>query len=133
VDAAMQRFALNEALAAIWELVVTANRYVGDVEPWVLAKRRKAGGPDSVIAEARLATSLYNLAEALRLTANYCLPFLPKAAHGIAQQLGIALDSRPDWSAVTQWGGYPAGTTVHPGGVLFPKLELPAATSAEAR
>ena len=129
VDVAMQRFALNEALAAIWELVVAANRYVGDVEPWVLAKRRKAGGEEGRAAAERLATSLYSLAEALRLIAYYCLPFLPEASEGIARQLGIVLDQHTDWLNTTNWGGYPAGTALQPGGILFPKLELPAVTS----
>jgi methionyl-tRNA synthetase len=130
VDVAMKRFAPNEALAAIWDLVATANRYVGEVEPWVLAKRRKAGGEDGAAADTRLATSLYNLMEALRLTAYHCLPFLPQAAEGIARQLGVALDAGGDWADTTTWGGYPAGTSVQPGGVLFPKLELPATTTA---
>ena len=33
-------------------------------------------------------------------------------------------------ATTTAWGGYPAGTTVQPAGVLFPKLELPAAAPA---
>lgn len=130
VDAAMERFAINDALAAIWELVATANRYVGEIEPWVLAKRRKAGGEDGASAEVRLASCLYNLTEALRLTASYCQPFLPRAAEGIASQLGIALDAGAKWEHTTAWGGYPAGTTVRPAGVLFPKLELPATAPA---
>jgi methionyl-tRNA synthetase len=127
VDAAMERFAPHEALVAIWELVAAANKYVGDVEPWVLAKRVKAG---DTAAEARLATALYNLAEALRLTAYYVSPFLPSVAEGIATQLGIALEERPAWAEVTRWGQLPTGTKTQPGAVLFPKLELPA-TSAD--
>src|SRR5579859_35416 len=60
VDAAMAQFAPHEALAAIWELVSAANKYVAEVEPWTLAKRRKAG-PESASAEQRLATTLYHL------------------------------------------------------------------------
>jgi methionyl-tRNA synthetase len=127
VDAAMQRFAPNDALAAIWELVAAANKYVGDVEPWTLAKRVKAG---DAAAEARLATALYNLAEALRLIAYYVAPFLPSVAEGIAAQLGIALQERPVWAEVTRWGQLPAGTKTQPGAVLFPKLEAPAETPA---
>jgi methionyl-tRNA synthetase len=123
VDAAMERFAPHDALAAIWELVAAANKYVGDVAPWTLATRVKAGDP---AAEARLATALYNLAEALRLTAYYVAPFLPSVAEGIAAQLGVTLEERPDWAAVTRWGQLPAGTRTQPGAVLFPKLELPA-------
>jgi methionyl-tRNA synthetase len=125
VDAAMERFAPHEALAAIWELVGAANKYVGEVEPWTLAKRRKADGEEGAAAEARLATALYNLVEALRLIAYYCAPFIPGTAEGIARQLGIALETGGDWERVSGWGRYPAGTSVQPGGILFPKLELP--------
>jgi methionyl-tRNA synthetase len=122
VDEAMQQFAPHEALAAIWELVGAANKYVAEVEPWTLAKQRKAG-PESAAAEKRLATVLYHLVEALRLIAYYCAPFLPATAEGIAAQLGIALETGGDWAQVSRWGGYPAGTIVRPGSVLFPKLK----------
>ncbi|HEY7835121.1 MAG TPA: class I tRNA ligase family protein, partial [Ktedonobacterales bacterium] len=134
VDAAMERFAPHEALAAIWELVAAANKYVADVEPWTLAKRRKnaqAGGDDGAAATARLATALYTLVEALRLIAHYCAPFIPATAQALAEQLGVALETGGDWAHVTRWGGYPAGTRVRPGGVLFPKLELPADAATE--
>jgi methionyl-tRNA synthetase len=127
VDAALARFAPHEALAAIWELVVAANRYVAEVEPWTLAKRRKAGGEDGAAAEVRLATALYNLVEALRLIAHYCAPFIPATAEGIARQLGIALETSSNWQQVSSWRRYPAGTQVQPGSVLFPKIELPTA------
>ncbi|HEY7357199.1 MAG TPA: methionine--tRNA ligase [Ktedonobacterales bacterium] len=126
VDAALAQFAPHEALAAIWELVGAANKYVADTEPWTLAKQRKNG---DAAAEARLATVLYHLVEALRLVAHYCQPFIPATAAAIVGQLGIALDTTSDWAQVSRWGGYPAGTSVQPGGVLFPKLELPVEAS----
>ena len=132
VDAALARFAPHEALAAIWELVGAANRYVAEVEPWTLAKRRKAGGEDGAAAEARLATALYNLVEALRLIAHYCTPFIPATAEGIARQLGVALETSGDWKQISSWGRYPAGTQVRPGSVLFPKIELPAEAAETA-
>lgn len=119
VDQAMARFAPHEALAAIWELIGAANKYVAEVQPWALAKQRR----QSPAAEARLATSLYNLAETLRLVAHYCLPFLPGTAKAIGRQLGISLDLNSDWARVSRWGGYPAGAAVQPAGVLFPRLE----------
>jgi methionyl-tRNA synthetase len=130
VAAAMERFDAQAALAAIWELVGHANKYVAEVEPWALAKRRKAG-PDSAEAERRLATALYNLVETLRLVAIHIAPFLPATSEGIAAQLGIALAaSGPSHGGIEQtlrWGGTPPETRVQPGGVLFPKLETPAA------
>lgn len=120
VDAALARFAPHEALAAIWELVGAANKYLAETEPWVLAKRRK---PEPA-AERRLATVLYTAVEALRLIAHYCLPFIPATAEALAGQLGITLAAAGgDWAQVARWGGYPTGTRLQPGAVLFPKRE----------
>jgi len=74
VDAAVRAYASNEALAAIWELVGAANRYVAEAEPWSLAKAHKAGDEE---AARRLDTALYTLAETLRLVAQLLVPFLP--------------------------------------------------------
>lgn len=132
IDAALMRFALDEALDAIWNLVSAANKYVADVEPWTLAKQRKNEGEDSP-AGVRLNTVLYNLVEALRLIASHCAPFLPATAEGIAQQLGIdistggASQDTIQETNETSWGRYPAGTKVQPGGVLFPKVIVPTA------
>jgi methionyl-tRNA synthetase len=116
VDAAMSRFALHEALAVIWEVIGAANRYVAEVKPWGLAKNRQ----QDPSAENRLATCLYNLVEMLRLTAYFCAPFLPTTAAAITSQLG--LDQNGDCAVLSNWGLYPAGTAVQPGGVLFPRL-----------
>lgn len=131
VDAAMEQFLTHEALAAIWDLVDVANKYVVTVEPWTLAKARKnAADSDAAAAiDARLGTVLYNLVEALRLAALFAQPFIPHAAEGIAAQLGIDLGAEADWQAATRWGGYPAGTALQPSGVLFPKIEVAAEVS----
>jgi len=115
VQAAVERFALHEALAAIWEVVGTANKYVVEVAPWSLAKARASG---DVEAGARLATALYTLIETLRLAAVFCEPFIPAAAGRIAAQLGLSADAR---SRSQRWGGYAPGTCVQPGSALFPK------------
>jgi len=127
VDAALARFALHEALDAIWDLVGAANKYVADVEPWTLAKLRNSEGEGNHARE-RLGTVLYNLVEVLRLVAHYCAPFLPATSEGIAQQLGISLSTGENSQHVSleaeesNWGRYPAGTSVQPGGILFPRL-----------
>jgi methionyl-tRNA synthetase len=119
VDQAVAEFALHEALAAIWNFIGVANKYVVEVKPWELAKRRQ----NDEAAEARLATALYNLVEGLRLVAYYCSPFLPATAEAICAQLGLPLEVSQSWAEISRWGGYPAGTQLQPGGVLFPKLE----------
>lgn len=125
VDDALARLTPHEALAAIWELIGVANKYVVEVEPWVLARQRQAGGVEGTAAEVRLATTLYHLVETLRLIACACAPFLPATAAAIAHQLGLTATSGDGIQALT-WGRYPAGTTLQPGQALFPRLEWPA-------
>ncbi|MDI3341689.1 MAG: methionine--tRNA ligase [Sphaerobacter sp.] len=73
-------------LAAIWDLVVRANRYVEETVPWSLAKAERGG--DATAAE-RLDTALYHLAEALRLIAPVppALPARDGGAHRRADRL----------------------------------------------
>lgn len=127
VETAVEHFALNEALDAIWEVIRSANKYVADAEPWTLANQR-SNEESGNHAEERLSVVLYNLVETLRLVAYNCAPFLPATAEGIAQRLGFALYTGENtqeaafeagWS---DWGRYAAGTRVQPGDVLFPKL-----------
>src|SRR5262249_9777680 len=128
LEAAVDGYAPHEALAAIWELVEAANKYVEAAAPWTLAKRRKAG-TDPEAAAARRATVLYNLLEALRLTAVACAPFRRATAQAMAAQLNLPLatgaanfEGEP-WERSLAWGGYPAGTTLQLGGMLFPHIE----------
>ncbi|MSP12272.1 MAG: methionine--tRNA ligase [Chloroflexi bacterium] len=123
VDHAMEHFAPHEAIGAIWELVSAANKYVDDTEPWNLAKARKEAGEAGKQADARLATVLYNLVESLRLIAIYISPLMPTKARGLTEQLGITLDNHDDWEHMRQFGGYPAGSQIKPGAVLFPKKD----------
>jgi methionyl-tRNA synthetase len=117
---AIEHFAIHEALAAIWELIGAANKYVVAAAPWVLAKTLAAGDRAAGAIEAgeRLATVLYTLVEALRLVAVFCEPFIPAAAERIAGQLGLDENWR---NGPQRWGGYVAGTHVQPGPALFPK------------
>jgi len=121
VDATVRAYTSNEALAAIWELVGTANRYVAEVAPSELAKARTAGDEE---AARRLDTALYTLAETLRLVAQLLVPFLPETATKIAAQLGSTLDDGAPWAEATAWGQLAAGTRVQPGPVLFRKWEI---------
>jgi methionyl-tRNA synthetase len=112
---AVERLALHEALAAIWEMIGAANKYVVEVSPWTLAKARAAG---DMAAGDRLATALYALIETLRLAAILCEPFIPSAAARIAAQLGLGDGWR---GGSLGWGGYAPGARVQPGPALFPK------------
>ncbi|MDQ3855627.1 MAG: class I tRNA ligase family protein, partial [Chloroflexota bacterium] len=121
VEAALDAFDFRSALTGIWELVTRANRYVEERAPWALARRVKEG---DATAEQELGTTLYTLAESLRLLAFHLAPFLPAAADKIATQLGIALETSGSWHDTTRWGGLPPGTHVAPPQPIFPRIEL---------
>ena len=116
IDAALEQFALDAALGAIWDLVAIANKYVVEVQPWALAKQRA----DPAI-ERRLATTLYNLVETLRLVAHALAAFLPATAEAIARQLGIALDSGDGSARGAGLGALPGGHGGAAGGGAVPE------------
>src|SRR5262249_44613388 len=116
VDEAMEDFAFQRALAAIWEFLGVVNRYVDASAPWTLAK-------DPAKRE-RLDTVLYTLAESLRVTAILIDAFLPEAAAKIRAAVGAAPARLSDLT----WGGLAAGTPIQKVSALFPRVEADKAT-----
>jgi len=106
-SAALEKVAFNEALAAVWQAVGEANRYVDNTAPWALDK---AGEVE------RLRTVLYNAVEAVRLIARLISPFIPETAQKVGEMLGTPPDSP------AEWGWFPKNTKVRKGESLFPRL-----------
>jgi methionyl-tRNA synthetase len=122
-DAAIERFAIHDSLAAIWTIVEQLNGYITLQEPWVLAKDPSTGsGTD----RERLGTVLYTAAEGLRALAVLLSPTLPNATEKLWSALGAAplgpVDQQPIRSAGS-WGQLPVGSTVSPIEGLFPRIE----------
>jgi len=112
-ERAMNEFASQRALAAIWEFVGAVNRYVDTTQPWALAKQ-----PES---RAKLDTALNALAESLRLLGIVLSPFLPDAAGRIRESLEQRGEPR---LADATWGLIAPGTTVTKVSGLFPRIDL---------
>ena len=125
VHAAVDDFALHQALASILELAAAANRYADTQEPWTLSRRAKAAKTPQAAADllAQLGHVLWRLCEALRVVAVLLAPFLPEAARAIITRLGIPeaqLDSLP----YARFGA--AGRFVPQAGApLFPRIAEP--------
>jgi len=121
-DAAIERFAIHDALAAIWTIVEELNGYITIQEPWVLARESDT--------RARLGTVLYTAAEGLRALAVLLSPVIPEATAKLWGALGAntlgALVDQPIRSAGT-WGQLPVGSQVASLDALFPRIELPVA------
>jgi methionyl-tRNA synthetase len=84
VRAELDEQAFHRALAAIWEVIADANRYVDAQAPWALAKT------DPV----RRDTVLWVLAETIRRVTLLVQPFMPDSTGKILDQLGVPSEAR---------------------------------------
>ncbi|HRA50371.1 methionine--tRNA ligase, partial [Actinotalea sp.] len=86
-DAAIDRLALHEAIAAVWTLVEATNGYLTEQAPWSAAKT-EVGVDGTYPQGGRLATVLVTSAEALRVLAVLLHPVIPRAAAALWESLG---------------------------------------------
>lgn len=118
-DAAVERFRIDEAIAAIWTIVDALNGYITENEPWALAK-------DEAQRE-RLGTVLYTAAEGLRALAVLLSPVMPSSteklwsALGAAEGLGLLVEQ--PLRQAGEWGALGAGAKVTVLTPLFPRVE----------
>jgi len=113
----MKNLELNIALETVWQMIRKTNKYIDQTEPWILSRDQTK--------KERLSTVLYNLAEAIRLSAIFIYPFMPMKTQEIWKQLGLKNrleDYR--WEKDFQWGNLPSGIKVKLEKIIFPRLEL---------
>ena len=130
-EAKLDALLLHDALAALWEFVGAANRFVEAEQPWAIAKAARAGDATAPEAEARLAAVLGDLVEAVRLVALAVAPFMPSIAPRALAQLGYqyayaaagnggpALLEQLRWGAAAEASGRLGAPEP-----LFPRLEV---------
>jgi methionyl-tRNA synthetase len=117
----LRRCEIHYLIGFINHLVNLSNKLVEIAAPWKLVKEANR--------EAELHAVLYHLAEALRIIAILLSPVVPKAAHGIFDQLNWKM--KPELHgkeerfslADTEWGKLPDGHVVGKPVPLFPRLE----------
>src|SRR5690606_12542016 len=118
-DAAIERFAIHEAIADIWTIVDELNGYITAQEPWALAK--------DDAKRARLGTVLYTASEGLRALAVLLAPVMPKATAKLWHALDVdellgALEAQGIREAGA-WGALTPGTAIRPLEALFPRVD----------
>ena len=122
VQGSVDVFALQQALASIFELVAAANRYADAQEPWTLSRRARTVKTSAAASDlaAQLAHVLWHLLEALRVTAILLAPFLPAAARGIVARIGSPAQELEELARA----GFGCGKRFcpQPGAALFPRL-----------
>ena len=115
VESDIDNLRIPEALESIFSLITRANKYIDETTPWILAK-------DETKKE-RLGTVLYNLIETLRISSVLLSSFLPDTAAKINEQINT---TNTTWESVLSFGGIVAGTKVHKGDNLFPRIDVEA-------
>lgn len=117
VEQELDRFDFTSALAAIWELVSRANKYVDEAAPWNLAKENRL---------ERLHTVLYYLADTMRVLTVLLSPFMPELPGRVWPQLGLeSAEQLHKWESARLWGAFPPGARIHREAALFPRQEIP--------
>ena len=115
-SAQMDEFQLHLALEEVFKLIQRANKYIDETSPWVLA-RDEAKKP-------RLASVMYNLLEALRVSLSMLTPFIPACCEKAFAQIG-AEKVHTTWDKAGEYGVLPAEVSVHKGETLFPRIDAP--------
>ena len=114
--AQMDAFQPHLALEETFRLIQRANKYIDETAPWVLAKDEAK--------KPRLASVMYNLLEALRVSLILLTPFIPESCAKAFDQIG-AEESLRTWDAALTYGALPCEVEVHKGETLFPRIDAP--------
>ena len=104
IDAAVDAFLFDEAVAAIALVIDEANRSLERTEPWRVARADPAGA----------AALLYAPLESARIAAGELSPFVPGIARAVADRLG-------DPPLEPRWGGLAHGTRIRRGPPVVPR------------
>ena len=113
VTQAVDRVDVTRALSEIWRLLGAANKYIDDEAPWQTIR----------VNRDRVGTVLYNTLEVVRVATILLSPVLPVATEHAWEQLGITVPLSGQRLQDAGWGGLRAGTKVHPGAPIFPRIE----------
>lgn len=115
----MNKLHFDDAFKNIWELIGHANRYVGETQPWNLAK-----DPSK---KENLHTVLYDLLETLRVVSICIYPITPTLSGKICEKLSLAKvepkEGKNLIQEASQWGLLQPGTKVEKGKPLFQRIE----------
>lgn len=106
---------LNNALAEIFKVISRANKYIDETTPWILGKDESK--------KARLASVLYNLLEAIRISTTLLSCFMPSTMPKVWEQIG-ANKALITYENAGSFGVLPADVTVKKGAPLFPRIDV---------
>ena len=110
----MDAFQIHLGIDEVFKLLQRANKYIDETTPWILARDESK--------KARLATVLYNLLEAIRVSLILLTPVIPDSSAKALDQIGADADCRT-WESAGKFGALPVNVSVRKGETLFPRLD----------
>jgi methionyl-tRNA synthetase len=113
VKAHAWNFQFSFALREIWEAIGATNRYIVSIEPWKIAKQPEL--------RAQLGTTLYVVADGLRVISELLRPFIPGSAERALGMVGVAPGTHA-WKHLKP-GTLAAGSRLGDTAPLFPRIE----------
>ena len=112
---AMERLAIHEGVSAAFDLIDATNEYIAEVQPWAVAK--------NAARATELDQQLFEIAEAVRISALLLTPVMPASAAEVLRRVGerrdassLRLDSDAEWSTTGE-------RVIVKGDPLWPRLE----------
>ena len=106
--------AIQKYVEAMVSMIWQANKYIDEMEPWVLRKT----DPE------RMATVLYVLLEVIRYAAILYQPLIPTAANTILDRLAVPSDERT-FAHLTDEFRVKPGAPIEKPTPIFPRIEMP--------
>ncbi|MDE6213221.1 MAG: methionine--tRNA ligase [Lachnospiraceae bacterium] len=124
VSKKMDELRVADAITEIFTLFKRSNKYIDETMPWVLAKDEAK--------QARLATVLYNLSNAIMVGASLLEPYMPETAKRIAEQMNAPLIDFEVLEQCAAKGDTATAATLYPSGnqvtqkpeILFARQDL---------
>ncbi len=113
VSNSMDKLNAPDALVEIWKLISRANKYIDETMPWQLNKEGN---------KERLSRVMYNLSEAIRISAILLKPFLTSTPDKIFVSMGTKADEQ-DFATLT-FGKGSFGVKVEKTAPLFPRIDV---------
>lgn len=112
VEAKMKEYRVSEALGELFTLLHRSNKYIDETTPWTLAKTDEG--------KERLKTVIYNLLEAIRISAVLLQPFMTQTSDKI---LAILNTSFKDWENIQKFGVLETEITLGEAKMLFARID----------
>ena len=108
----MDKLRIADSITDVFEVLRAANKYIDETTPWILAKDENHID--------RLKTVLYNLIEAIRVSAVYLQAFIPDTS---AKIFNLINTNETSYESTKSFGKYKSNTRLKDPKILFNRIE----------